>query len=104
MPSQATNNPTSAGEQKVDDNELLLRYLKQIGSEESYPRLAEQGITSMASLRDMSAAMETREELAKALNMNVNNVTAEIVAGGIAVRFTINPAGLDPNAIKAALG
>ena len=38
-----------------------------------------------------------------AVNMNVNNVTAEIVAGGTAVRFTINPDGLNPNKIKAAL-
>lgn len=67
LPNQTKNNSASAGEQKIDDNELLLRYLKQIGSEESYPRLAKQGITSIASLRDMCAAMETRDELANAL-------------------------------------
>lgn len=67
MPDETAKNPTPGAERRVDDKELLQRYLKKIGCEASYEKLAAQGITEMAQYQQFAADEKLKDALSAEL-------------------------------------
>jgi hypothetical protein len=67
VPDEKTKNPASADELKINDNELLRRFLRKNEADASYSRISARGIGNMVSLQSALADDSLREALAKVL-------------------------------------